>query len=96
MIVAHVFGCCLILLLRILSSEKSSLVETLTVLLNPVLEAAAMAGERPYLSREAVRSSLEMLTTLAKVIVQGREDREEGKGHICQMKNEAVLITALP
>ena len=68
-----------LLLLRVLSSQHSTLTDILTSVLSPVLETAAMAEQRPYLPPEAARSSLEIVTTLAAIIVHGRGEEKKGR-----------------
>ena len=62
---------------RLLSSASLPLKEALSVLLHPVLDLLAGARDRPYLSQESVRASLEVVTTVAKLVLPGQSVLKE-------------------
>ena len=71
------------------SSSSEGAAGILAVLMDPVLEVASMAGQRPYLTSEAINTSFEMIYTAVRLVLSRRKgqpekgDRIEGQWETC-------------
>ncbi len=75
-----------------LCTSDGGVARVLAVLLDPVLEVASMAGQRPYLSPEAIITSLEMIHAAVKLVVFRKKGLSDEGERIVNNNNVWVYV----